>query len=62
MLETSNLPRKYTHIFRKYIKANIFRKSTKALIILLMSAIFAKNQRFLDKIAALLKVVLRELC
>ena len=53
MLETSKLARKYTHIcgFRKY---NFI---TKALLILLMSVLFAKNQRFLAKVIPLLKTI-----
>ena len=53
MLETSNLARKYSHICS-------FR--TKALLIVLMSAFFAKNQRFLTKIVTLLKAIVWELC
>ena len=48
MLETSNKVRKYTH-------THVF----KALLILLMSAFFAKNQRFLSKIVSLLKAIMK---
>ena len=55
ILEISNLARKYTHIcsFRKYTF------NTKVLLILLNC--FAKNQRFLVKIAPLLKAMVWEL-
>ena len=53
MLETSNLARKYTLIFslRKYTF------NTKAFLVLLISAFFATNQRFLAKIIPLLKAI-----
>ena len=57
MLETSNLARKYTLIFslRKYTF------NTKAFLVLLISAFFATNQRFLAKIIPLLKAIVWEL-
>ena len=46
MLETLNLARKYTHT---YVVPENIPFSTKALLILMMPAFFAKNQRFLPK-------------
>ena len=58
MLEAWHMVRKYTHIFGS---RNI-RLSSKALLILLMSTFFAKNQRFLEKMIPLLKAIVWELC
>ena len=57
MLETWNSARKYRHICS--FKNIAF--STKTPLLLLMSAIFAKNQYFLAKIVVLLKAIVREL-
>ena len=46
MLETSNLAHKYTHT---YIVSENMPFSTKALLILLMSAFFANNQCLLGQ-------------
>ena len=46
MLETLNLARKYTHT---YVVPENIPFSTKALLILMMPAFFAKNQRFFPK-------------
>ena len=51
MLETLNLGRKYIHIYN-FINLPF---STKASLILLMPAFFAKNQHLLAKIVPLLK-------
>ena len=58
MLKTYNLARKYTTIssFKKYNFQYL------GLLILLMSAFFAKNQHFLAKVVPLLKGIVRELC
>ena len=59
ILETLNLVRKYTHICSaRTIYLLLF--STKALLILLMSAVFSKKSAFLAKIVLLLKAVVWE--
>ena len=45
-----------------YVLSGNIPFSTKPLLILLMSAFFAKNQRFLAKIVPLLKAIVWELC
>ena len=54
MLETSNLVCKYKHIYTFYYQGPL--NFADAIIFL------AKNQRFLRKIALLLKAVVGELC
>ena len=49
MLETSNLASKYKNFYIPF--------STKGLLILVMSAFFAENQRFRAKIIALIKAI-----